>query len=219
MLTNIVEQLKNPVKTLIEKSKQEDLKKCTIKLAIISGLASLINIISLVISIILKYSKDSFWYSSYSSDKLWEKRWEAIEDAEILNVFFKNWVIFAIGIAIAALVLYIIAKMVKSPNEYAKNLSMVNNTLIVYIVGQVLNVICSIIYAPIGMLIMYIVSVYVIFSLIGAFRDSLEIESTDKLVIVATVVLTVLVVVSVMLISIFTDVSLSDAIKINDILR
>lgn len=218
MLNNILEQLKNPVKTLIEKSKEEDSKKGVIKLAIISGLSSVINVISVIISIILKYSKDNFWYSSYSADELWEKRWEAIEEAEILNVFFKNWVIFAIVIAVTALVLYIIAKMVKSPKEYANNLSMVNNALIIYVVGQFLKIIGSAIYQPIGLLIMYVISVYTIFSLIFAFRDSLEIESSDKLVLTTTMVLTLLVVITVILISIITDVSLSDVITFNELL-
>ena len=218
MLNNILEQLKNPVKTLIEKSKEEDSKKGVIKLAIISGLSSVINVISVIISIILKYSKDSFWYSSYSADELWEKRWEAIEEAEILNVFFKNWVILAIVIAVTALVLYIIAKMVKSPKEYANNLSMVNNALIIYVVGQFLKIIGSAIYQPIELLIMYVISVYTIFSLIFAFRDSLEIESSDKLVLTTTMVLTLLVVIAVILISIITDVSLSDVITFNELL-
>lgn len=219
MFGNILEQFKNPVTTIIEKSEEEDTKKGIIKLAIISAIMSLINIISSIASIISKYSKNSYWYSSYSSSELWEKRWEAIKDAELLSGFFKTWVIIAIAIAVGALILFIIAKIVKSPKEYSSNLSMVNNILIIYIVGSIINLILSLIYAPLGWLILYATIVYASLTLVNAYRDSLNVESTDKLVLATTGVLTGLIVILVIIISSISGVSLSDLTSITKLLN
>ena len=205
-----IRTIKNPVTTIIEKSEEEDIKKGIIKLAIISAIMSLINMISSIISIIDKYSKDSYLYSRYSSSELWEKRWDAMMDAELLSVFFKTWVIIATAIAVGALVLFIIAKVVKSPKEYSSNLSMVNNILIIYIVGNILNEILSLIYAPLGWLILYATIVYASATLVNAYRDSLNVERTDTIVLATTGVLTGLIVISVIIMSSFFDVSLRD---------
>lgn len=219
MLQNILEIMKHPVTILKEKSEQEDLKKGGIKLAILSGIMSLLNVITSIVSIISKYSKDSYWYSSYSSSELWDKRWDAIKDAELFGAFFKNWVVFAIVIAVLAAILFIIAKLVKSPKEYPNVLSMVTNSFIVYVAGSILNVILSFIYAPLGWLVLFAASVYAFFSLINAFRDSLKIENTDTLVLVTTGVLVVVLVVAVVLFSVTTGVSLKDINNITSLLN
>ena len=144
MFGNLLEKLKNPVTTVIEKSQEEDLKKSGIKLAIISAVMALISTISSVISICTKYSKKG-WYSYYSSSELSEMRWDAIKNAELFTGFLKTAVISAIVIALIALVLFIIAKIVKSPKEYASNLSMINNTAIIYAVGSILILVLSLI--------------------------------------------------------------------------
>lgn len=219
MFRNILEQFKNPVTTIIEKSEEENTKKGIIKLAIISAIMSLLNILSSIVSIISKYSKDSYWYSSYSSSQLWEKRWEAIKEAELLSGFFKTWVIIAIAIAVAALILFIIAKIVKSPKEYSNNLSMVNNVLIIYNVGAIFNLIFSLIYAPLGWLILYATILYASLTLVNSYRDSLNIESTDTLVLATTGVLTVLIVILVIILSSISGVSLSKLTSITKLLK
>lgn len=147
MFANLLEKIKSPVTTMIEKSQEEDLKKSGIKLAIVSVVMALISTISSIISIFSKYSKKSYWYSYYSSSELWDKRWDAIKNAGLFTGFLKTAVISAIVIAIIALVLFIIAKIVKSPKEYSNNLSMANNTAIIYVVGSILKLIISLIYA------------------------------------------------------------------------
>lgn len=67
MLQNILEQLKNPVTTTIQKSEQEDIQKGIIKLVVISRIISLLNIIS---SILLTITKVYEAYSIYSSSKV-----------------------------------------------------------------------------------------------------------------------------------------------------
>ena len=57
MFANLLEKIKSPVTTMIEKSQEEDLKKSGIKLAIVSVVMALISTISSIISIFSKYSK------------------------------------------------------------------------------------------------------------------------------------------------------------------
>lgn len=209
MFASLLEKIKNPVTTVIEKSQEEDLKKSGIKLAIISVVMALISTISSVISICTKYSKKG-WYSYYSSSELSEMRWDAIKSAELFTGFLKTAVISAIVIAIIALVLFIIAKIVKSPKEYSNNLSMANNTAIIYVVGSILKLIISLIYAPLGLLIWYAVTIYASFTLINAYRDTLEVENTNMLVLATTGILSALMVILVILLTSILKVSFSD---------
>ena len=73
---------------------------------------------------------------------------------------------------------------------------MVNTTLSVYVVAIVLNLIISLIYAPLGILLLYAVIVYASLSLMSAFRISLEVEDTNKLILVSTAVLTAVVLIA-----------------------
>lgn len=209
MFQNILEQLKTPVTTIIEKSEREDLKKGLIKLAILSGIMSLINVITTIISIFSTYSKKIYRYSS-SSSELWDKRWNAIKDAELFGTFFKTFIIIAIAIAVVALILFIIAKLVKSPKEYKSTLSMINNTMIIYVAGSILNIILSFIYKPLGILVLYAVLVYAVLTLLLGFRDSLEINSSDNLALISTGILLGVFVIVIILICAINGISLKD---------
>lgn len=209
MFQNILEQLKTPVTTIIEKSEREDLKKGLIKLAILSGIMSLINVITTIISIFSTYSKKIYRYSS-SSSELWDKRWNAIKDAELFGTFFKTFIIIAIAIAVVALILFIIAKLVKSPKEYTSTLSMINNTMIIYVAGSILNIILSFIYKPLGILVLYAVLVYAVLTLLLGFRDSLEINSSDNLALISTGILLGVFVIVIILICAINGISLKD---------
>lgn len=188
-----LEELKNPVTTILEKSKTETLKKGCIKAAILSLVMAVVSILSKVISIFSRYSSKSSWYKNYSASELWSKRWDAIGDAELFSNFIRSFVISALVIAIFALILFVIAKLVKKSKDYTVTLSMVNTTLSVYVVAIVLNLIISLIYAPLGILLLYAVIVYASLSLMSAFRISLEVEDTNKLILVSTAVLTAVV--------------------------
>lgn len=191
-----LEELKNPVTTILEKSKTETLKKGCIKAAILSLVMAVVSILSKVISIFSRYSSKSSWYKNYSASELWSKRWDAIGDAELFSNFIRSFIIFALVIAIFALILFVIAKLVKKSKDYTVNLSMVNTTLSVYVVAIVLNLIISLIYAPLGILLLYAVIVYASLSLMSAFRISLEVDDTNKLILVSTAVLTAVVLIA-----------------------
>ena len=191
-----LEELKNPVTTILEKSKTETLKKGCIKAAILSLVMAVVSILSKVISIFSRYSSKSSWYKNYSASELWSKRWDAIGDAELFSNFIRSCIIFALVIAIFALILFVIAKLVKKSKDYTVTLSMVNTTLSVYVVAIVLNLIISLIYAPLGILLLYAVIVYESLSLMSAFRISLEVDDTNKLILVSTAVLTAVVLIA-----------------------
>ncbi len=218
MFENIIRQFKNPVTTILEKSEEEDTKKGIVKLAIISGIISLMNVISVIISILAKYSTSKYSSSYYTASELWEMRFDAMGEAKLLSGFFKTWVIIAISIAVGALILFIIAKLVKSSKEYSTTLSMVNNVLIIYIIGSILNIILSLIYAPLGFLISFATIIYISITLMNAFRDSLDIENSDILTLVTTGVLVVLMIILIVLMSSITGISLEDIVEIKELL-
>lgn len=183
MFETIIEQLKNPVTSMVEKSKEEGIKKGTIKLVIISAVMALINVITSIMSIFSKYSSKSWYADIYEKSELSKMKWDAIKDAELFGTFFKTWVIIAIGIAVVALVLWIIAKFIKSPKEYSDTLSIVNSAVITFVVASIINIILSKIYAPLGIIFMFAVSIYIGYSVIFAYERLLEVEDTDKLVL------------------------------------
>ena len=170
MFGTIIEQLKNPVTSMVEKSKEEGIKKGTIKLVIISAVMALINVITSMMSIFSKYSSKGWYADIYEKSELSKMKWDAIKDAELFGTFFKTWVIIAIGIAVVALVLWIIAKFIKSPKEYSDTLSIVNSAVITFVVASIINIILSKIYAPLGIIFMFAVSIYIGYSVIFAYE-------------------------------------------------
>ena len=210
MLNKLVDIVRNPVTTIIKKAETEDIRKGAIKAVILSLVIALVNLISTVISIISKFTKNDFWYKNYTSSQLWEKRFEAMGKAELFSSFFKSFVIALIAIAVIAGILFLIARIAKSKKSYDKMLSMVNNVVIISIIGTILKLILSFIYEPLGLLVMFGVSVYAFFSLIFAFRDSLEIENADILVLATTVVLSIVIVILVVILCAVSGVALSD---------
>lgn len=219
MIETIIGQIKNPVKTILKKSEEEDLKRGMIKLAIISAIMAFINVCMSVVAIIEKYSKKSIWYRNYSSSELWEKRWESIKSAGLVGGFFRMFIIIGIAIAVGALILFVISKIVKSEKKYTTTLSMVNSFFSIYIVGQIFNLIFSFIYAPLGWLVLFASGVYASFALINAYRDSLNIENIDTLVLATTGVLTATVVILVIVFLAISGVSLSDLSSVSDLLK
>lgn len=218
-LQAILEQLKNPVTTIVENAKKESLKFGCIKGAILALIMSVVSMLSTIISILSRYSSKSVWYSSYSASELWKKRWDAIGDAELFTSFIRSFVIFAVCIAIFALILFIIAKLVKSPKDYAVTLSMINTALSVYVIAMILNLILSAIYVPLGLLVLYAATMYASFSLISAFRISLELEDTNKLVLVSTAVLTVTVAIIFILIFAILGNAISELTSLGNLLK
>ena len=203
--------LKNPVTTVLEKSETETLKKGLIKTATISLVLALVSLLSTVIRIMVRYSGEN--YSYLTSSELAERRADAFANAELFTTFIQSFITIFIVIAVMGLILFLIAKFVKSPKKYESMLSMVTNVSILYGIGSIINTIFSFIYAPIGMLIFFIAMIYSSYTLIYAFRDSLEIENSNNLVIVTTIVFTVILLIAVILIAAISGVSINSLMK------
>ncbi len=210
MFQNILEIVKIPVTTMIEKSKQEDIKKGAIKALIMSVILALLNVLTQFVSIIKSVSKKSYYYDDYTSSQIWEKRMDKLKDAELFSGFFKQIVIYIIIIAVIAGILLIITKLLKNQKKYEEMLSLVNNTFLLYTIGTILRVIISLIYQPLGMLVMFAIVVYTILTLINAFRDILEDVESDSLVLVSTGVMVAVLVIAVILLMVVYDVSFKD---------
>ena len=206
MFEKVLDQLKNPVTAVIERSKTDDLKKGAIIAGILSGILALIGVLSKIIAIFTIFSKKLMG----SSSKLGELRWEAMKEVELVGGFFKSWLIIILTIAAGAAILFAIAKLLKNQKDYAALLSMINSVLIVYTAGSIVSLIVSLIYSPIAWFVSFAVMIYVGYTLVFAFRESLEIENTNKLVLVTTAVLTATIVVLVILGAAISDISLKN---------
>ena len=112
-----------------------------------------------------------------------------------------------------------INKLLKKDKDYLFNLSLVNNATIIFIIGTIVGKICSFIYLLLGLLCTYATVLYGALSLFNAFRDSLELEDSNKLVLVSTGVLVVTMIVLVVVMSSITGVSLKDLTDITEIIE
>lgn len=201
MFSNILEYIKHPVTSTLNKLEQENLKSSGLKSLIISGLIALISVIATYISITSLYSADSWYANYYSEAQLRKMRIEAIEDAQLFTNFFKITIMVLIVIAVVALILYIIAKILKSSLEYKDVLSLINSVLLVTIIGIILSILLAKIYEPLGAILLYATSIYTSLTFINAYRDALYIEDVDKLVLVSTIVFVIVMIILSLLIS------------------
>lgn len=213
MLQNIIEIIKIPVTTMIEQSRNEEIKKGAVKAVIISVIISFISVITEIVSIMKSVTK-----KYYSSSEVWERRMSKIKDAELFSSFFKQIVMYLIIIALIAGVLFVIAKLLKRPKDYSETISLINSFFMLYTIGSIAKFIISLIYAPLGSLAMLSIIVYAVLSLIHAFRDILEEVESDSLVLISTGVIVALVVVGIVIAMLVYDISFSDLSKVTDLM-
>ena len=206
MFENIIQMAKKPVTNMLQKAREEDLKKGAIKTLILSVILSMLSVISTLINIIKSISEKSYSYEESTSSQLWEK----MKDAELFSSFFKQVLIYAIVIAVIALILFVIAKFLKKEKEYSETLSMTNNTFVLITIGAIINLIISLIYAPLGVLVSFMIYIYAGLSLINTYRESLEMVDVNKLVLISTGVIMVTVILIIALFMILNDISFKD---------
>ena len=68
-----------------------------------------------------------------------EYKSELLEDAGLVKSFFKTLAISVVAIAVVAGMLYVIARMLKSPKDYIEMISITNSAFIIYLIGFLLN--------------------------------------------------------------------------------
>lgn len=205
MFNEILEVFKTPVTALSKRAQERNVKKEVITGAIIAVIIAVVTLITTYIGIMKpinkKYSSLDEYNDKYSYYKdltkeefkvaKKEAKDEALEDAELAGSFFKTLAFSAGSILLVAGMLFIIARMVKSPKDYIELVAMTNGAYIIYTVGFLLNVIFSYIYVPVGIIILGGMFIYALISLCNTFRDSLEIEDSDKLSMYSAIVLTI----------------------------
>lgn len=206
MVSEILELFKTPVTALSKRAQERNVKKEVITGAIIAVIIAVVTLITTYIGIMKPINKEYSSVEEYNENNYsWDKdltkeefktakkkaKDEALEDAELAGSFFKTLAISAGSILLVAGILFIIARMVKSPKDYIELIAMTNGAYIIYVLGFLLNVIFSYIYTPVGTIILGGMLIYAIISLCNAFRDSLEIENSDNLSMYSAIVLTI----------------------------
>ncbi len=206
MLGELLGLFKYPVTTFTKRAEERNIKKEAIIAGIIAVVIAIVTVLTTWIGItktvnkayksLDDYNEDLYsWQEEVTKSEFKEMKKEAkeelLEDAELVKSFFKTLVIAVVAIAVVAGMLFVIARMVKSPKDYIEMISMANSAFIIYILGFLLNAIFSFIYAPIGAIVLVGSLTFAIIALANAFKESIEVEDTNKLVIYSSIVLTV----------------------------
>lgn len=182
LLAGFVELVKHPVSRVTELVQKEDIKKGAIKTVIIAAIMSIASVLTTIRAIYVNQTKSKY-------------REAFMEELNPIVALFKNWGIYILGIAVVALVLFIIAKLVKDEKDYPYTLSMTVNSLVVYVVGMVLSLLLSFIWMPLSYIVITFASIYTLLTLALSFKESLTNVDSDKLVLVTTVMILIITVI------------------------
>lgn len=204
MLGEFIGLFKYPVTTLTKKAEERNIKKeliialvIVLIIAILSTLTSYISISKTVNKMYpsLDEYNDDHPYSELTRSEFKEEKKDYKDDlldrVGLVGGFFKTLAISAVSIALVAGMLFVIARMVKSPKDYLELFAMTNGAFMIYILGYILNVIFMYIYSPIGIILQMAALVFAIIALANAFRESLQVEDPDKYAIYSSIVLIV----------------------------
>lgn len=213
-LLGIVDLFKTPVTTFTKRAEERNIKKEAIIAGIIAVVVALVTILTTYMGVMKVVNKTFKSLDDYNDNLYsWEEeisksefkelkkeaKEEALEDLELGKTFFKTLLTTVISIALIAGILFVIARMVKSPKDYIEMLSMSNSAYIVYLIGFLLNVLFSYIYTPIGIILVAGATIFAVIALASSFRESIEVEDSNKLVIYSSIVLTVVIAVLVII--------------------
>lgn len=168
---------------------------------------AILNAISLVVT---TFTYAWGYYDDYDFSERMERVWYRLENLEVFSGLFQNIIMIAIAIAVVAFMLFVIAKVVKSPKKYEETLSMVNSVTIILGIGQIIQMLVSIIYAPLGMIVGIAVGTYAFFTLIETFKESIRIEESDTFVLASTGVITATITIIMILTTFLLKDSLGD---------
>lgn len=204
MLGEFIGLFKYPVTTLTKKAEERNIKKeliialvIVLIIAILSTLTSYISISKTVNKMYpsLDEYNDDHPYSELTRFEFKEEKKDYKDDlldrVGLVGGFFKTLAISAVSIALVAGMLFVIARMVKSPKDYLELFAMTNGAFMIYILGYILNVIFMYIYSPIGIILQIAALIFAIIALANAFRESLQVEDPDKYAIYSSIVLIV----------------------------
>lgn len=229
MLGELLGLIKYPVTTFKKRAEERNIKKEAIITGVIAVVIALVTILTSYIGIVKKAnaeykSLDDYNESHYSKltkeefkERKKEEKSDLLEDAHLVKSFFTSLGVTVVGIALVAAILFIIARMVKSPIDYIVTFSMSNSAFIIYLLGFLLNTIFSYIYAPIGIILFLAALIFATLSLATAFNESMQVEDTNKIVIYSTIVLAVVVAILVIIVSVYLNSVMSSLSGFSDL--
>lgn len=230
MFSEILGLFKTPVTTMSQRAQERNVKKEIITGVIIAIILALVTTITSYISVIKsvnklypsleEYNEDIYYGKKLTKEEFKKEKSktkkEELKEKEITKEFFRTTGVSAVSIVLVAGILYIIARMVKSPKDYIELFAMTNGAYIIYAVGFVLKTIFSYIYLPISIIISVGFMLYAIISLCNTFNYSLDVEDPDKLAMYSTIVLTILFAILVIIVTKYLT-ALSSSIDLEDI--
>lgn len=206
MVGELLGLFKYPVKTFTKRAEERNIKKEAIIAAVIAVVIAIVTVLTSYIGISKTVNKkykslDDYNDSLYSWEEEITKsefkelkkdyKSDLLEDTGLVGSFFKTLAITVVAIAVVAAILFVISRMIKSPKDYIEMLAMSNSAFIIYLLGFLLNAIFAYIYAPIGAVLLVAALIFAVIALANAFRESIEVEDTNKLVIYSSIVLAV----------------------------
>lgn len=95
---------------------------------------------------------------------------------------------------------------------------MTNSIFILFGIGMLVNIILSLIYAPLGIIVTLMINIYAILSSIHAFKESLDTVDVNQLVLVSTGVIIATVTIVAILLMILCDISFKDLSSVTSLM-
>lgn len=196
IFAGFIDLLIHPISKVAETVQSENIKKGAIKAVILSAVLSVVNVLSRIRIIHIAFNTNSL-------------RENAMEELNPMLAILKMFGLYLLIIIAIALVLFVISKAVRDQKSLPYTLSMTVNSLAVYAVGATLALALSF-WTPLSALVLGITTLHSVITLVVAFISSLTSVDTDKLVLVAAVVLMIFGIIVSIIRMISTSTSLSN---------
>ena len=208
MLGELLGLFKIPVTTFTKRAEERNIKKEAIIAGIIAVVIALVTVLTTYMGVMKVINKTFKSLDDYNDNLYsWEEeitksefkelkkeaKEEAFENINLVGTFFKKLATTLVAIAIVGGILFVIARMVKCPKDYIEMLSMSNSAFMIYLIGFLLNVVFSYIYAPIGVILFATALIFAVIALASAFRGNIEVVDENKLVIFSGIVFAVII--------------------------
>lgn len=186
MVKDFLNVFTKPITKTLEYANKEDLKFSFILVAVITGILTVLNSIQFILNTIIHKSY------SYSKGKYITKlEFSNFEFEAFIKNFFTVAVIVVVAILLIATIMYIISRILKNENSFAKLLTIASISTMPVIISTLFSILISWLYAPISYFVTIAAVLYMLFINIYSFRNTLTINDEDTLTILNVVSITV----------------------------
>lgn len=167
----------NPIAT-IEQTKEQfvNVKTTLILTAIVCGIMTFFNIIHTMISAVVVKSYN--WFQGSTTTKI---VWDNLGKVHWFEVIFKTFLGVAIFLAVIALIYYLGSMILKKTTNYVKLLGITVVACIPALLSMYLvSPIVSIVYAPIGIVVMIVGFIYSLLTLMKTMTQEISLGETQE---------------------------------------